>query len=376
MRPAPLIAAATLACSAPAAAQITVEPLEEMEDKAPATHQEPPASDHKDLVIVPIPQSSPTLGTGVTLVGVLFYNPFKEPSPWVTGVGIMRTSNGSQAIAALHRMSLGGDKVRVVLFGGHAQINVNFYGIGPNAGQRGQSIQLQEKGNLAIAQGQYRIAPNLYAGVRSIFLDLDTGIHRPEPRFPEREIPEREFHTRLVTMGPSFAWDRRDNLFTPRSGELISATWMFSRPGLGSDFDYNKLTIAANVYRSLGKNSVIAAHASLCGTSKGGPFYDVCLYGARGDLRGYEAGRFRDRASWTAQVELRQHLFGRFGVAAFGGLGGIAPDLSSLGSTTFLPAAGIGLRYRASKQTPINFRVDFAVGKDSKAIYLSLGEAF
>src|SRR3954464_13824130 len=127
IRPAPLIAAVALACAAPAAAQISVEPIEEMEEKAPATPQDAKAADDTDLVIVPIPQSSPTLGTGVTLVGVLFYNPFKEPSPWVTGVGIMRTSNGSQAIAALHRMSLGGDKVRVVLFGGHAQINVNFY---------------------------------------------------------------------------------------------------------------------------------------------------------------------------------------------------------------------------------------------------------
>ena len=116
---------------------------------------------------------------------------------------------------------------------------------------------------------------------------------------------------------------------------------MFSSPGLGSDFSYDKLTIAATLYRPLGDSGVIAAHVSLCGVSKGGPFYDLCLYGAHGDLRGYETGRYRDRASWTAQVEYRRRLFGRFGVAAFAGIGGIAPELSALGDTKFLPAAGV-----------------------------------
>ena len=154
----------------------------------PAGIRSPPTT--PTCLIVPIPQSSPTLGAGVTLVGALFSNPVKEPSPWVTGIGIMRTTNGSKAVAGLHRMSLGDDKFRLVLFGGHAQINVNFYGIGPSAGERDVAIELEEKGYLAIAQGQYRIAPHLYAGVRSVFLDLNTGIHNPEPRFPELEIPK------------------------------------------------------------------------------------------------------------------------------------------------------------------------------------------
>lgn len=371
-----LAAAAALSCSAPAAAQVTAEPLEEMNDKADSTRGAEKPSDETDLIIVPIPQSSPTLGSGVTLVGALFWNPAKEPSPWVSGVGAMWTSNGSRAIAGLHRMSLGHDRFRLILFGGYAQINVNFYGIGPGAGERDLSVKLEEKGYLAIAQGQYRIAPHLYAGARSIVLDLNTAIHRPEPRFPEAEIPSIEFQTRLVSAGPSFSWDRRDNLFTPSKGELVTASWMFSSPSLGSDFSYDKLMLGANLYRPLGRKSVLAARGSLCGVSRGSPFYDLCLYGAHGDLRGYEIGRFRDRASWAAQVELRRALGGRFGATAFAGLGGIAPSLSRIGDTKFLPAAGFGLRYRPSKQTPINLRLDLTVGKDSRAVYVSLGEAF
>ena len=83
----------------------------------------------------------------------------------------------------------------------------------------------------------------------------------------------------------------------------------------------------------------------MCGVSTGGPFYDLCNYGQRGDLRGYEAGRYRDRALWALQAELRQHLFWRFGMVAFGGFGGTAPDIGHLGDAKSLPAAGAGLRF-------------------------------
>jgi hypothetical protein len=48
-----------------------------------------------DLLIVPIPQSSPSLATGVTAVGALFYNPNGWKEPWTTGGAIMATANGN-----------------------------------------------------------------------------------------------------------------------------------------------------------------------------------------------------------------------------------------------------------------------------------------
>jgi len=120
----------------------------------------------------------------------------------------------------------------------------------------------------------------------------------------------------------------------------------------------------------------LAARLSACAVSQGSPFYDICLYGASSDLRGYEAGRFRDRASWAGQAEIRHRLKGRFGVAAFAGVGGIAPSFNELGDSTVLPAVGAGLRWQASKETPINLRIDFAVGRNSNALYVSVGEAF
>ncbi|WP_265468552.1 hypothetical protein [Arenimonas daejeonensis] len=41
-----------------------------------------------------------------------------------------------------------------------------------------------------------------------------------------------------------------------------------------------------------------------------------------------------------------------------------------------LPSGGAGLRFRASKTYNINISLDYAVGRDSEALYFYIGEAF
>lgn len=349
--------------------------ISEMSDNAEAT-RDPESTKKTDLLIVPIPQANPTLGTGLTLVGVLFYNPNESREPWVTGAGAMFTSNGSKALGLVHKMSLDHDRFQIVGFAGYANINIDFYGIGPNAGERDRSIEIKEKGYLGLLQGQMRLAKDFYVGARYMYLDLNSSVNRDDPLFPEAEIPTLELESKLSALGPVVSFDSRDSSFYPKHGAYLTAAWMFSSDDLGSDFSYDKFTLSANIYALLSPTTVVAGHVGLCGVSRGGPFYDLCLYGASNDLRGYETGRYRDRASWAAQVELRQRLFGKFGGALFVGAGGIAPDLGHLDEGKFLPAVGFGLRYTASKATGTNLRVDYAIGKDSNALYVSIGEAF
>ena len=381
-----LLAVCLIGCGSAANGQVLTEPLQEMSDKSAATRteggdqekakDESEKSAKPDFLIVPIPISSPTLGHGLTLAGAVFYNPRGEPEPWISGVGLMRTSNGSRAIGAMHKMSLGQDRFRLMAFGGYARINMNFYGIGPNAAKRDVSIELEEKGFAGLLQGQYRVANHVYVGIRAEYLKLDTSVHNDEPRFPELELPRPEFKSTLAALGPVLTYDSQNSSLTPTNGEYLGIAWMFGLPKLGSDFSYNKVNAQANIYRPLGRRTVIAGRAALCGVSDGAPFYDLCMYGASNDLRGYETGRYRDGATWAAQVELRQHLFWRLGAAVFAGVGGVAPKLGALDDSVVLPSAGIGLRFQPSKETPVNVRVDYARGKDSHALYISVGEAF
>jgi outer membrane translocation and assembly module TamA len=52
-------------------------------------------------------------------------------------------------------------------------------------------------------------------------------------------------------------------------------------------------------------------------------------------------------------------------------------DNDDLNGDDFYASAGGGIRYRLSKQRPVNLRVDFAIGEGgSSGFYVGLSEAF
>ncbi|NYT42236.1 BamA/TamA family outer membrane protein [Sphingomonas sp. R-74633] len=368
--------AACLLIALPAAAQ--EHPQEQVRDQS-ETLTTPGAEAKKskpDLLIVPIPLSNPALGTGATVAAVLFYNPNHAPSPWISGIGVTATSTGTKAIGAFHSMSLGHDAFRFMAFGGYGDAKLKFYGIGSAAGDRGVHVDLEDKTFLGLAQAQYRMAKHIYAGVRFQYIGMDSNAEIPHPNFPDLALPPIELKSTLATLGPSLTYDSRNSSLNPTGGTYVTATWMFGARFLGSDFEHNKLQVGANFYAPLAKKTIVAFRAATCSVSRTAPFYDLCMYGSGGDLRGYETGRYRDRVTWAAQGEVRQHLFGRFGAVVFGGVGGVGSSYEELGKSDLLPSVGAGIRYQASKSNNINLRLDLAFGNDGHAVYFSLGEAF
>lgn len=73
---------------------------------------------------------------------------------------------------------------------------------------------------------------------------------------------------------------------------------------------------------------------------------------------------------------MRQPVSRRFGVVGFAGLGATGPGFGNALGGKVLPAVGAGGRYLAAEDYGINLRVDGAVGRDSSAVYVSIGEAF
>ncbi len=307
-RPLILVTTALAAGLAPAAAQAQAErPIGAMAgdiqkggegqvDLFPSKKDDAAAPDtpfKPDLLIVPIPQSSPTLGAGVTLAGVYFYNPNQSPQPWISGVGFMYTKNKSWGAGAFHSMSLGHDRIRALAFVGYADVNIDFYGVGPQAGARGVSVDMNDSGYMGVVQAQYRLVPHLYAGGRFQFMAVKSSIAIPNPLFPDLDLPKPELDSQISAIGPVFTFDTRDNNTNPKRGALVTLLTMFNLKDLGSDFNYRKMTFAANGYIPVTRSATLGLRASVCGVSRGGPFYDLCMYGMGNDLRGYETGRYR-----------------------------------------------------------------------------------
>ena len=343
---------------------------------------EDPENSSTDLLIAPIPVSNPALGTGGALAAVLYYNPNDASEPWVTGVGAGYTSSDTWGGGLFHRMSLGGDRFKIAALAGYGDARLKYYGIGSQAGQAGISVALRQRGLTGYLDGQVRIfdhglLSNLHVGARISYLRVRSSISIPTPNRPDLDLPAIERRSAIATIGPSFTFDTRDHPFTPRKGVLVTGTMLFGADFLGSDFEHRKLELLSTGYFPIGKSTTLAIRKTLCTVKGDAPFYDLCNFGQHADLRGYEAGRYRDRASWALQAELRQPLFGDFGVVGFAGFGGIAPSGDAIWKDSdVLASGGFGLRYRASKQNNVNLRVDVAWGKDGSAIYFGVGEAF
>lgn len=94
------------------------------------------------------------------------------------------------------------------------------------------------------------------------------------------------------------------------------------------------------------------------------------------DLRGYESGRYRDRMHLASEVEYRRHLWKRISGAVFGGVGEVVEQLGDVNTSDLLWNGGAGVRFRLTKDNPLHYRIDLAVGQDGWEYYFSIGEEF
>ncbi len=170
--------------------------------------------------------------------------------------------------------------------------------------------------------------------------------------------------------------DTSDSTFYPRDGSILDILGDLYGPAVGGRRTYQNLTVSYNKYLSFGRKNVFAVHGSVCMVTEAAPFYDICTLGFSKDLRGYQIGQFRDNRMLVGQVEFRRELFWRIGAVAFAGAGAVAHTWGDFNDTQAEPGGGVGLRFVLAKRNHINLRFDYAWGNNSKASYVSLGEAF
>ena len=345
-------------------------------DKEGDEQDEKAAHPHRDLLIVPLPLSRPATGTGLAIGAVMFYNPNHEPQQWVTGAGALYTDTGAKGVGFFHSMSLGQDRIRFRGLAAYTDARTIYYGIGGAAGDAGQRLVYDNRELQFQVQAQIRVMPHTHVGLRWRFADYrmtdqrgDIGQVAPPP--------QEELDTTISMVGPMMSYDTRDSALQPHSGIYAAANWLVGAGFLGNSFSHSRLQVQGNWYLPMRETTVLATRVATCAVTGHVPFNNLCQFGSGADLRGYEGGRYRERASWALQTEVRQHLGGRFGGVAFFGVGGIAPSVGHvLDDTTLLPSAGLGVRYQPFAKNDVNLRLDVAVGWHGPGLYLGVAEAF
>jgi hypothetical protein len=349
----------------------------------PAFSQGKPAEEKRgSIVIAPIPVSSPAVGSGLVLVsGYVFKlstNDSLSPPSFLGAVGA-GTNNGSRGVLFGGRLYFAENKYQTTLLMAKGHVNYDFFGIGRVPARESASVPLQTGGTILFGEFLRNVGKNVFVGGRYQYRRLFSRIENDasSPADPGGfEVPEIDLQASSAALGLHLQRDTRDSTFYPTKGTFFNGIGDFFDQAWGSRREYQTYKLSFSGYREVATRQVVAYQVLGCSSNGNPPFYDLCLYGVNNQLRGYTGGEFQDRRMFTTQGEYRLELPKRLGLVAFAGIGGVAEAWGDLNSDRLLPSVGAGLRFKLDKKNHINYRVDFAYGREGHTLSIGVGEAF
>ncbi len=351
------------------------------------TASAPPTTRPISFVAVPIPISNEAIGSGLGVVGGLVFkvgDPGSKTPPSIVGGGGGYTSSHTWLAGAAANLLLGDNRWRLLGAYGQASLHYRWFGTGTDAGNDGQSLPIDQTMHIAVGETLVRTAWQTFLGARYSYLgsnvSVGSGVVPPAglPIPPDIPPPGGGFDVTTELVAFRATRDTRDDRFWPTAGSELDLTagGVDARTDRVSNW-FQTYEGAGNWYVAISPGQTIAARAMACGkTGDHVPFFELCQFGSQSDLRGYETGRYRDRFMFATQAEYRLLLPWRLAIAAFGGVGEVAPRAGAINTANLLPAGGVGLRFSLSSAYRVNYRVDYAVGKNGGTLIVSLGEAF
>ena len=247
----------------------------------------------------------------------------------------------------------------------------DFWGIGYEMGDNEDNKSDMKRWQAqAEAAFLFRVADNFYVGPMASY-DYVIGKHIERPEL----LNGMDHHTWNVGAGVSLVYDNRDNLTNPHRGIYLNLKQMFRPRFMGNDYPFSTTKFRFDSYQQLGEGTVLAEDFG-ANFNFGNPSWGMMAnLGGTSSMRGYYEGRYRDKHSLEATVELRQHVWKRNGIVVWAGAGTVFPKFSELRSNRILPNVGVGYRWEFKKN--VNVRLDYGFGKSGQSGFLfNINEAF
>ncbi len=267
-----------------------------------------------------------------------------------------------------------------VLEGGYAfnYFPESFWGIGRQS-QDEDEVTVNSRQILLQQSILKKIYPHVFVGPQLRWLNTyDISFEDPEGEsLPLPNINGVEGYKSLGA-GAVLRWDDRNRSNTPTSGKFFQFSLMTNPSRLGTGDSYTAYLVDSRKYIDVANQgrSVLALHGLMQFRTGTPPFKDMASMGGESIMRGYYAGRYRDKNGAQLQSEFRQHLLGRLGFTVFAAAGQVWSSFDEMHLDKTLLSGGGGLRFNLSKQEPLNIRADMAFGRNTSGFYITLGEAF
>ena len=269
-----------------------------------------------------------------------------------------------------------------------------FYGVGNDTPASSQTNYTNEQESLQAQVGlNFNHAWQLQYTVRMRIVDVLPGtlpgIPSIETLFPT--VPGLGT-TKALLNRLAIVYDTRDDLTTPRSGvEWVTYAGIASQGGLLDDSLYSEAGVDGRMFWTLGKDTSLAVHAALRYLPRADqlPFWALsCIGGQQSEiggtqpLRGYGAGRFCDRNSFSASAELRQriwslHIFSTHAdleLTPFIDVGRVFAGAGTWPLTQLHTVGGIGFR-GVARPFVVGY-VDIGYGNEGVAVFTGLNYPF
>jgi len=269
-----------------------------------------------------------------------------------------------------------------------------FYGIGNDTPTSAETVYTDEQGRAEMLLG-FNLTPawQLRETIRYRVVDVLPGqlanVESLQSRFGDiRGVGTTESLLERI----SISYDTRDDLTVPKHGvQVVAYGGIASRGGVLNDSSYSETGVDGRIFVPLGARMVLAAHAALryLPSAANAPFWALStLGGDRSEiggvepLRGYGAGRYYDRDSFAATVELRRNVFAFNAMSTHVDLE-LAPFVDSgrvFASTGMFPLSGLhtigGIGVRGIAPPFVVGYVDIGYGDAGVAVFSGINYPF
>ncbi len=250
----------------------------------------------------------------------------------------------------------------------------NFWGLGKFAPDSNKE-SYKYKQYYVYLHPQRRVAQNLFVGIVFEHQRVFDVHYEPGKLFDKQNVVGRNGY-RIFGLGASFTYDSRNNAFSPTKGGLMQFWFDHFMPWMGSSYQYTSYVLDFRRFIRIYHEQVLAIQAYGMFNAGEVPLRSLALLGGANSMRGYYAGRFRDKNLGVLQAEYRVPVIGRFGAVGFAGLGNVGPELENINFHKVKWSYGGGVRFALNKTEKLNLRLDYGVGNHSSGFYFQLGEAF
>lgn len=175
-------------------------------------------------------------------------------------------------------------------------------------------------------------------------------------------------------IGADIVLDTKDSQISPTKGVYLKLKQKIHPRLFFQTSPFYQTAITADFFFKGWKGAVFAVDIFSESNYGDSPWFMWTPIGGDTRMRGYYYGRYRDRNTLIAQIELRQKIYKYHGAVLWGGAGNIFPSYREMDLKQTLPNYGIGYRFELG---PLLFKLDAGFGRKGEwSILAGFNHAF